>query len=180
MTRKHSIFMDHVIAFLLPYFTHTTDDIQAATDDILATLQTYGTRTRAEMLKAAQIVALSMSTLETLSEAQTGDFSPSLRIRYRGCANGLTKSTLQQEASLDKLLACDAPGIPAEPMPEPINDLSDDETAAAIDFARIQIETYRDSLSPNPPPRTHPDLPSPEMMQAIKKVGRPIGPGPGA
>jgi regulator of extracellular matrix RemA (YlzA/DUF370 family) len=93
-TRQYSIFMEHVIGVLLPYFCHTTRDLDAAAAEVVATLHAYGVRTRAEFIKATQIIALSMVTLETLAESTSQELSPSLRLRYRGCANSLTRSTI--------------------------------------------------------------------------------------
>jgi hypothetical protein len=42
------------------------------------------------MLQAAQMIALGMTMLDLLSEARTAEMSQSMRIRYRGCANGLS------------------------------------------------------------------------------------------
>jgi hypothetical protein len=89
----------------LPYFTIATADISHARIEIIDTLGSYAIRTRAEMLQAAQIIALGMTTLEVLAEARTAEMSPSMRIRCRGCANGLNRSTLQTEKALDLRLA---------------------------------------------------------------------------
>ena len=94
-------FLETIIAFLLPYFAGAAADIDDARSEILDTLACYATRTRAEMLQAAQIIAFGMTTLDVLAEARVAEMSPSMRIRYRGCANGLNRSTLQTEKALD-------------------------------------------------------------------------------
>ena len=43
----------------------------------------YETRTRAEMLQAAHIIAFGMTTLDVLAEAKTAEMSQSMRLRYR-------------------------------------------------------------------------------------------------
>ena len=109
---KPSAFLETVIAFLLPHFSAAAADIDDARSEIIDTLASYATRTRAELLQAAQIIALGMTTLDVLAEAKTADMSMSMRIRFRGCANGLNRAVLNTEKSLDRHLACDLPVAP--------------------------------------------------------------------
>jgi hypothetical protein len=81
--------IEESIAFLLPYFGDLGGEDREARIEIIETLAAYATRARAEMLKASQIIALGMTTLDVLSGAKTTEMSQSMRIRYRGCANGL-------------------------------------------------------------------------------------------
>jgi hypothetical protein len=144
---RQGIFMRSIIHFLLPFFADSAADLDAATAEILETLASYGARTRAETLHAAQIIAFSMSTLEILAEAQTADLSPSLRIRFRACANGLNRSALQNETALDRSLAADVPAAAQDTVSEPQNDISDAELHAAIEHARTKLDGYRIHLS---------------------------------
>jgi hypothetical protein len=192
MPRQYSIFMEHIIRVLLPYFCLTTTNLDAAAAEIVETLDSYGVRTRAEFIKATQIIALSMVTLETLAESNSPDLSPSLRIRYRGCANGLNRSTIQCEKALERRLASDIPGKPANepvtgtgkpaggtPEPandaaEPVNDMPDEDAIAAIAEARAQFDSYRNSLPGQRPPTgklPHPDHPAwaAAIMDVIKQ-----------
>jgi hypothetical protein len=84
-----SPFMERLIRFLVPYFIVVTPDLEAARAEVLETLASYGARTRSEMLNAIQIIAFGLSALETLGEAKTDEMSPSMRLRFRGCANNL-------------------------------------------------------------------------------------------
>ncbi len=102
-------FLETIIAFLLPYFIGAAKDKREARSEIVDTLASYDTRTRAEMLQAAHIIAFGMTTLDTLAEARTTEMSPSMRLRYRGCANNLNRSALQTEKALDKRLARELP-----------------------------------------------------------------------
>jgi hypothetical protein len=145
---RTSAFLETIIAFLMPYFTGAAVDLHDALNEIIDTLASYGTRTRAEVLQAAQIIAFGMTTLDVLAEAKTAEMSQSMRIRHRGCANGLNRSTIQMEKSLDKSLACDLP-TPAEPAPEPINDMT--EVKARIEQVQTTLAAQR-----NQPPRRHP------------------------
>jgi hypothetical protein len=136
---KSSALLETIIAFLLPYFTVATTGINHARIEIIETLASYATRTRAEMLQAAQIIALGMTTLDVLAEAKTTEMSISNRIRFRGCANGLNRSTIQMEKALDRRLACDLP-TPLERIPEPVNDIPDARWQAEIEQSQAQIE----------------------------------------
>src|SRR5271163_4075360 len=121
-------FLETIIAFLLPYFSAASMDQHEARSEIVDTLVAYETRTRAEMLQAAHIIAFGMTTLDVLAEAKTAEMSQSMRLRYRSCANSLNRSTLQTEKALDRRLDCD---LPVE-APEPVNDLPDADMEVAM------------------------------------------------
>src|ERR1700734_809633 len=74
-------FLETIIAFLLPYFSAASMDKHEARSEILDTLASYETRTRAEMLQAAHIIAFGMTTLDVLAEAKTAEM-------YNPCACG--------------------------------------------------------------------------------------------
>src|ERR1700722_2424020 len=146
MALRPAAFLETIIACLMPYFAGEATTQEARTE-ILDTLASYATRTRAEMLQAAQIIAFGMTTLDVLAEARAVEMSPSMRVRYRGCANGLNRSTLQTEKALDLRLAGDVPIAP-NPMPEPINDVQEAGVAAAIKQAQAEIDTCRNRAHP--------------------------------
>jgi hypothetical protein len=180
-----SPFLETLIRFRLPFFIGTAADMDAARTEILDTLAAYGTRTRAEMLNAAQIIAFGMSTLDTLAEAKTAELSPSMRLRYRGCANGLNRSTLQNEKALDRRLACEPP---SESPPEPTNDTPDHQVQATLDQAQAKIDLARNRLAtPRPTSSTTlaqaPNLPernkqlwASAMMDTLQQMGVPAAP----
>jgi hypothetical protein len=167
-----SPFLETLIRFLLPFFIGTAVDMDAARTEILETLAAYGTRTRAEMLNAAQIIAFGMSTLDTLAEAKTAELSPSMRIRYRGCANGLNRSTLQNEKALDRRLACETP---SEPLAEPTNDTPDHQVNTKIDTHRDR----RAGTNPTTLQDRNKQLWATAMMDTINQMGLPKSPTPG-
>src|SRR5271154_7637555 len=108
-------------------------DKHEARSEIIDTLASYETRTRAEMLQAAHIIAFGMTTLDVLAEAKTAEMSQSMRLRYRGCANSLNRSTLQTEKALDQRLGDEVLPAAFNPAPEPINDMHESELKAAIE-----------------------------------------------
>ena len=191
MLPKTSRFLETIVRFLMPFFLGTTVDIDAARAEILETLESYGTRTRSEMLNAAQIIAFGMSALATLAEAQAPDLSPSLRLRFRGCANGLNRSGQQNERTLDRRLACDVPEMIAL-MAEPIDDISDEDSRDILIQVRAQIDSYRNRLS-GARPATHSAadvhtmpaskdqrnnrLSDEATMKAMGQMGMPVEPG---
>jgi hypothetical protein len=146
MPLQPSAFLESIIAFLMPYFSAFAADAEAARSEIIETLGSYATRTRAEMLHAAQIIAFGMSALDTLAEAKEADMSSSMRIRYRGCANGLDRACKQNETALRRRLACDLPTV-VEPTPETMNDLPDAEAVRIIEAAQTAIASYRSRLA---------------------------------
>ena len=98
-----------VIRFLLPYFSVDCDDYVTASAEILQTLASYGPRNRAELIAAAQVIACSLTALSTMAEAEGADMSPAVRLRFRSCANTVTRHGHQAQKTLDKRLACDLP-----------------------------------------------------------------------
>ena len=159
-TPRLSPFMERMISFLLPYFLGMTPDFSEARAEVLETIAAYGTRTRAEMLQAVQIIALGFTTLEILAEAHVAtDMSPNMRLRFRGCANSLNRSGQQNEKTLAKRLACDVPAA-TNPETDPLNDVDDAAVEASIEHARAAIEKYRGSMSgahPDTAPHGNPD-----------------------
>src|SRR6202453_2742147 len=135
------------IESLLPYFSAASRDKQEARSEILDTLAAYETRTRAEMLQAAHIIAFGMTTLDVLAEAKTAEMSQSMRLRYRGCANNLNRSTLQTEKALDQRLGDELPAAPAE-MQEPVDDMREAEIMAVIQQHKANINSQRPRANP--------------------------------
>ncbi len=192
-------FLESIIAFLMPYFSIHTQDIRGARSEIIDTIASYATRTRAEMLQAAQIIALGMTTLDVLAEAKTAEMSQSMQIRYRGCANGLNRSALNTEKALDRRLDCDLPPAIPDPVPEPVNDVPDADMEIAMEQARAAIEAHRNSVqsrraasdAPKTPvttsvKTTHPTTPqeqnqplwSSAILDALAQIGVPNGATP--
>jgi hypothetical protein len=173
---RQSACLEIVIGFLLPYFAGAAVDLRSARADVIETLASYGPRTRAEFLQAAQVIALSMTTLEVLHEAKTMEMSPSMRIRHRGNANSLNRAAVQTQKSLDHSLACAIPERPRPPAtPDPTDDLSDAEVHAAVEQARAAVEAYRNRFAPDADPTPHqrstgpraadPNTPAPTILR---------------
>ncbi len=177
-------FLETIIAFLLPYFSAASRDKHEARSEILDTLAAYETRTRAEMLMAAHIIALGMTTLDVLAEAKTAEMSQAMRLRYRGCANSLNRSTLQTEKALDQRLGDEIPAAPAE-MQEPVDDMRQPEIMAAIQEYKAKIDSQRPRAA-HPAPATHPrmdearnaQLWASAMMNSLQQAGAPVQPSP--
>jgi hypothetical protein len=102
MPLQPGAFLETIIAYLLPYFLEAAKNPQEARQEILATLAAYETNNRAELLLAAQIIALGLSTLDALADAKSPDTPPAMRIRHRGNANSLNRSAIQTEKTLDR------------------------------------------------------------------------------
>src|SRR6202161_1689865 len=131
MALQPNSFLETIIAFLMPYFIGASRDKHEARSEIVDTLAAYETRTRAEMLQAAHIIAFGMTTLEVLDEAKTTEIAQSIGLRYHSCANSLNRSTLKTEKALDQRLGDELPPAPAE-MAEPLDDMRQAEIMAAL------------------------------------------------
>ena len=141
-TLQASVFLERLLRFLIPYFTDVTADIAVARAEALETLAAYGARTRAELLCAVQIIVFSFTAFETLAEANTPGMSPSMRLRFRGCANNLNRSSQKTEQTLAIRLACDAPQA-SDVKTEPVNDLSEPQAEEILRQTQDQIEASR-------------------------------------
>jgi len=166
----------------MPYFLVTIPDHDAARTEILETLASYGARTRSEMLNAVMIIAFGLSALDMLAEAKAMEMSPSMRLRLRGCANNLNRSSQQNEQILARRLACEVPA-PPPPAAEPIDDMPDAEFAAALRQTHAQIASYRNRLSgtrpataPQPVPERNKRLGGSAIMNAFAEMVLPPHP----
>jgi hypothetical protein len=187
MASRPNSFLETIIAFLLPYFIAASRDKQEARSEILDTLAAYETRTRAEMLQAAHIIAFGLTTLDVLAEAKTAEMSQSMRLRYRNCANSLNRSILQTEKALDQRLGDEIPAAPAE-MAEPIDDMREAEIMAAIQQAKANINSQRPRANPaaaphpasNDPrdPAWDPQLWASAMIDSLQQPAPPAQPAP--
>jgi hypothetical protein len=143
MSLQTSPFLERLIRFLIPFFIGVTPDSEAARAEILETLESYGARTRAEFLNAVQTIAYGMSALDMLHEAKTTEMSPSMRLRFRGCANNLTRNGQKQEQTLIKRLGCDQPGAAKRPA-EPIDDVPDAAVDMTLEEVKAELDKFRD------------------------------------
>jgi hypothetical protein len=183
-----SPFLERLVRLLLPYFIGMCPDLESARSEILETLASYGSRTRSGLLNAAQVIAYGLAGLETLHEAKTTEMSPSMRLRYRGCANNLNRSCQKTEQILAIRLAgedTDAARSPAETaadLPETRVQEAIQDVQATIDANRNRLSGARASI---PGPRRIP--PSQQenkrlwggaMMNALAQMGMPVQPVP--
>jgi hypothetical protein len=143
-----SPFLERLLRFLIPYFTGITADIAGARVEALEILASYGARTRAELLCAVQIIVFSFAALDTLAESNAAAMSPSMRIRFRGCANNLSRSGQKTEQTLAKRLACDAPGA-TDIQVDPTDDIPDDVAEAILQQTQATMQEYRDYMAAN-------------------------------
>ena len=143
-TLQASPFLERLLRFLIPYFTGVTADIAAARAEALETLASYGARTRAELLCAVQIIVFSFAALDTLAESNMPQMSQSMRIRFRGCANNLNRSTQKTEQTLARRLACDVPDATQE---DPIDDLPQDVAEEIMQQTQAAIQEYRNQAA---------------------------------
>jgi hypothetical protein len=162
---------------LLPYFSAAAADIHEARSEIIDTLASYATRTRAEMLQAAHTIALGLTTLDVLADAKTVEMSPSMRLGHRSCAISLNRSTLQTEKALD-LRLCDELPAAADPIPEPINDLQETELKAAIEQTQVKTDTHRDRANPPTHEERNKKLWAGAMIDALNQLGVAVQPVP--
>ena len=148
---QNSLFRERLVVTLLPYFLPITSNYELAQAEIVETLESYGARTRAEMINAARIIALSFAALDLLAEARGDEMPYTLRLRACGYANSLERSCQQEERALAKRLAVDPP--PSEQPPiEPLDDPRKSISPPPSSKPASQIEGYRRPPLGRPPP----------------------------
>jgi hypothetical protein len=160
---RPNAFLDTIVAFLLPYFSDAAANSADVRAEIIETLAAYATRTGAEALKAAQIIAFSMSTLDTLAEAKSTALTPSQRIRFRGCANSLNRSALRHQDALDRRQNDNAPHA----RPPTLDNRSDTNAQHAIGQTQAAIETARNRVSGARPATAAPAVPRTQQDKRI-------------
>jgi hypothetical protein len=170
-TTPVSAFLERLVALLLPYFVTPASDRKTARTEILEILESYGTRTRAEMLNAARIMAMTFTSLELLSEATSNQITFPTRLRTCSLGNSLGRSCQQDERALAKRLSCVGQKASSKTA-EPINDLTDAQAAASLERTKAKLESYRNRLSGTQPAtgkNTDPDQRpwGSKMMQAL-------------
>jgi hypothetical protein len=140
--------LETVVRFLLPYFCVDCPDFATTRAEIIETLASYGPRNRAELFAAAQVVACTMSALATMAEAEGSEtMSPSMRLRFRGCANTITRHGQQAQQILDKRLACDLP-IAVDPAAEAAKDA---EVIEQVRQVQLKVEAAKRRLAETDP-----------------------------
>jgi hypothetical protein len=174
MPLRPGAFLETIIGFLLPYFVATAADIESARTEIIDTLASYAVRTPAEVLMAAQIIALGMTTLDTLREASTEDLSLSMRIRHRGNARNLNRAALQTEKALNESLARDLPET------SPVQESDIDERALADQTAASATTGAATPLPALTQQERHRQLTALAMIDGLKQMGIPIQIIPGS
>jgi hypothetical protein len=109
-----------------------------------------------------------------------------MRLRYRGCANSLNRSTLQTEKALDLRLGDELPTtsdpMPEQmqtpgpmPTPEPMTDKQEAELKAAIEQA---LANHRDRAHPATHEERNKQIWASAMIDAMQQLGVAVQPVP--
>jgi hypothetical protein len=140
MPLQPGLFLDRIVAFLLPYFAPGTDDPAASRTEILATLESYAPRTRSGVILAARIIACGMTALDLMARAGS-DLTPAMQLRVLGCANAMNRSCQQAERALERRLKCDGTPEPAAVPANPDSDMDDlvQEATASMNACRNRL-----------------------------------------
>lgn len=154
----HKPLIERLIVYLLPYFVAITEDIAAARDEILATIESYGPRTRAEYLHATRAIVLSMASMDILGEAKLHvELSTPLRQRHHTTAATLARAAQADEKALQRRLKQPVP-VHQPPPDEP----NDAEVEAALAEAQHILQKAQRRAT-----GTH-DAQPPQTLYALK------------
>ncbi len=162
-SRSHPL-LDRILMFLMPFFSGTAVDRKVIMESILETLGDYRPTTRVELLQAAQVIALSMSSLDSLGEAFSTELTASMRLRLRGGANALNRSAEQTLRSLDKRQAAEPVEAAQPPDPLPIDPPMQD-----AELPPVQPPTPIRAQSATPTP-ARPATPAPTQSHPAPEI----------
>jgi hypothetical protein len=113
--------LDHVLAFLIPFFLKGTGgDHAAARQGAVQLLQSYAAATDQQLLLAAEIIAFSFATLDNLGQSVADpDMAISTRLRLRSNANALSRAACRNRQALERAQAS-GPDSAREPATKPV------------------------------------------------------------
>ena len=138
--------MERIVLSLLPFFINTMTNVEEAGIAIMHALASYGARTEAEMVEAAQVLGLGLAALKSLGELAMEGTSIAMRLRLRGNANALLRSKKHSQQALTDSLANELPDArqhDADPADGAYPDI-----AEAIRHARIMSQEARRQSTP--------------------------------
>jgi hypothetical protein len=96
--------LDHVLAFLIPFFLQGVGgDHAAARSACVRLLYSYGAETDQQCMLAAEIIAFSFTTLDNLGQSFADpDMAISTRLRLRSNANALSRAAERNRQALER------------------------------------------------------------------------------
>jgi hypothetical protein len=99
--------LDHVLAFLIPFFLKGAGGDQAAARlGAIQLLQSYAATTDQQLMLAAEIIAFSFTTLDNLGQSVADpDMPMSTRLRLRSNANALSRAACRNREALERAQA---------------------------------------------------------------------------
>lgn len=99
-----AIFLDEMVAFLLPLFlVAACGDREAAREAVKSLFASYNVAAEEELRLAAEITSFSFGALDALAKSMVPDLPLNAVLRLRGCANALQRSKNQCQRVLDRL-----------------------------------------------------------------------------
>jgi hypothetical protein len=99
--RPSGILLSLIVAFLTRMFhSVTAGDIDLARLAAIETVNAYPTRSQADLIAVAQVIACGLASLGSLSRSMDDDISLSMALRLRGNAVSLSRSAEQHRRTL--------------------------------------------------------------------------------
>ena len=154
------VLMNLIVAFLAPMFLGAAGgDIGFARTAATQTVNAYRTRSHADLVAIAQVIAFGLAALGSLSLSMADDLSLSMILRLRGNANALDRSAERSRRALRESRPANAPPDTAEPDPHPELDAPNEAAlTAAVAAARQAAADVRTRIRTQaaPAPATKP------------------------
>jgi hypothetical protein len=171
-TNPDTVFTHLIIAFLTPMFLATTGgDATYARAAATQTVNAYAARNPAELLPIAQVIALGLAMLSSLSLSMQDDLPVPLILRLRANAVSLSRAAEQGRRTLRTDTPACQPTADADPTAarqheqDAIASLARAEQRLA---QRLAADSKRTAPQPDPAPTTqHPEPPTQQTPQSI-------------
>jgi hypothetical protein len=181
-----NVFMHLIVSFLTPMFLATTGgNIEQARVAAIGTINAYALSTQDDLLSVAQVIALGLASLDSLTRSMADDLPVTLVLRLRGNAASLMRAADRSRRRLQApILPAAAPSAPTPhtPEPDPESERRKDQAVladiaavrqrlAVISATRHPAATQAATVknpTPRPPPFKHGNnaRPAPEPLPA--------------
>ena len=166
--------MTFILAALASMMAPTLSDLALARLAAQEAIDAYQARPRHDLMTIAQIVGFAITALDTLRLSMPDDLSLSMKLRLRGNANGLNRSSRDCTKLLEKARL--SAGVPAEsptpvsaektkPAPKPEATLTGTDWADAMQSMAATLQA--DATTASPAQRDADAL----WIEALKNVG---------
>jgi hypothetical protein len=173
MTESADLLMEFALSLLVPFLTTgSLTDPALARRAAAETIAAYQAAGQDQLVTIAQLVAFALASLDNLRLSMPPDLSLSMKLKLRGTANALNRSSQRATATLDRQRRDITP-----PERDETEILASLEAAKTVVQQALAAHPSEPTATPNHPPAT-PTSPKRNGSKSTPPTARPISPGP--